>query len=55
MLGVNTSTRLRYYTPAHDLFMRKIPDYLEIIDLRPGYLKAIIHGREISYPIEIKE
>lgn len=38
-----------------DLFMRRIPNYLEIIDLRPGYLKAIVHGLEISYPIEIKE
>lgn len=52
--GLPTEVEIRVHK-KEDLFMRRIPDYLEIIDLRPGYLKAAIHGREISYPIEIKE
>ena len=54
LAGLTTQVEVRVHK-REDLFMRNIPDYLEIINLRPGYLKAMIHGREISYPIEIKE
>lgn len=54
LADLTTQVEVRVHK-REDLFMRRIPDYLEIIDLRPGYLKAMIHGREISYPIEIKE
>jgi hypothetical protein len=52
--GLPTQVEIRVHK-KEDLFMRRIPDYLEIIDLRPGYVKAIIHGLEINVPLEIKE
>ena len=39
--GLTTQVEVSVHK-KEDLFMRRIPDYLEIIDLRPGYLKAII-------------